>query len=438
MAGDNGAVSGMTPADARALTSAPGRALLAGLPPYEESAVLPLAARLREAGHDPGLVAAALTQARLRARAAAKLGPAAAGLLLTTDGLEQATRPRLAALHARRFVDAGVREVWDLGCGLGLDAAAFADAGLRVLAVDADEATAALAAENLRDRAGVRVRCATAQEKLAGLSAPDVEAEVDAGRLGVWFDPARRLPGRTDSRGRTTRTFRLDQLSPPWELVLRTAASVPAVGAKLSPGFPHARVPDGAQAQWVSYDGEVLECALWWGATVRRPGRMALVVRGEAAFEVVGPGSPPAPPGSVPPEPGVQLYDPDRAVVRAGRVDALAVAVDGAPAGPDSGYVLAETVRDVPWARRFVITQVLPSAPKAARAALRARGIGRVTIKKRGTSIDPEAYRAKLRLDGRGESGVLVLTSGPRGSLVLLVEPAPGEVADEPAAAPQA
>ena len=97
-------------------------------------------------------VAAALTQARLRARAAAKLGPRSGELLLTADGLEQATRPRLAALHARRFVDAGVREVWDLGCGLGLDAAAFADAGLRVLAVDADEATAALAAENLRGR----------------------------------------------------------------------------------------------------------------------------------------------------------------------------------------------------------------------------------------------------------------------------------------------
>lgn len=413
----------MTPADARALTSGPGRALLAGLPPYEESAVLPLAARLREAGHDPGLVAAALTQARLRARAAAKLGPRSGELLLTADGLEQATRPRLAALHARRFVDAGVREVWDLGCGLGLDAAAFADAGLRVLAVDADEATAALAAENLRGRGGVRVRWATAQDTLAGLSAPDVEAEVDAGRLGVWFDPARRLPGRTDSRGRTTRTFRLDQLAPPWELVADTAASVPAVGAKLSPGFPHARVPDGAEAQWVSYDGEVLECALWWGATVRRPGRTALVVRGEAAVEVVAPGPAPAPPGSVPPEPGVQLYDPDRAVVRAGRVDALAEATDGAEVGPDAGYVVSGAQVDLPWARRYVIREVLPAAPKAARAALRAQGIGRVTIKKRGTSVDPDAFRAKLRLPGGGTEGILVLTRTLRGSVTLLVDP---------------
>ena len=35
------------------------------------------------------------------------------------DGLEQATRPVVAALHAQRMAAAGARTVADLGCGLG-------------------------------------------------------------------------------------------------------------------------------------------------------------------------------------------------------------------------------------------------------------------------------------------------------------------------------
>ena len=69
-----------------------GRALLASLPPYEEKNVVMLTTRLRAAGHSPELVAAALTQSRLRARAVDKFGDAAASMFFTPDALEQATR----------------------------------------------------------------------------------------------------------------------------------------------------------------------------------------------------------------------------------------------------------------------------------------------------------------------------------------------------------
>ena len=91
------------------------------------------------------VVAAAATQARLRTRATARFpGPAR---WWTPDGLEQATRPEVAARHARRFARAGVQVVADLGCGAGSDALAMAAAGLQVLAVDRDpEALWALSA----------------------------------------------------------------------------------------------------------------------------------------------------------------------------------------------------------------------------------------------------------------------------------------------------
>ena len=409
----------MSVADARWLTSPQGRDTLAALPPYRESEALPLGERLRKQGLEPAHVAAALTQARLRERARDKLGAQAERLLLTPDGLEQATRPRVADRHAHRFAEAGVHTVWDMGCGLGSDALAFARAGIAVHAVEADEATAALAAANLAGLAGVRVSHAQAQDVLP------TATDAAGAATGVWFDPARRTPGHTDSLGRTRRTFGLDQLSPSWEFVQEIAASGAPVGAKLSPGFPRRRRPTGAQAQWVSLDGEVLECALWWSALARTPGCTALVLRGESAHEVTAVDGAVRPVGSRPPRAGQWLYDPDRAVVRAGLVDALAAATDGAELGPDAGYVVAEQAVDVPWAQRYMLEQVLPATPKIVRAALRAEGIDQVTIKKRGTPVDPDAFRAKLRLPARGGTpGVLVLTRTPRAAVTLLVRPA--------------
>ena len=47
-------------------------------------------------------------------------------MLFTEAGLEQATRLKVAALHAGRFARAGVEHVADLGCGIGGDALALA------------------------------------------------------------------------------------------------------------------------------------------------------------------------------------------------------------------------------------------------------------------------------------------------------------------------
>ncbi|MDO5711096.1 MAG: class I SAM-dependent methyltransferase, partial [Micrococcales bacterium] len=399
--------------DVALLTSPAGLALAAALPPYADADALGLAQRLRAQGHDPDLIALTLTQSRLRARATGKLGVLADRLLLTPDGLEQATRPALAARHAARFVAAGVERVLDLGCGLGLDALAFAQAGLFVDGVDADPATAALAAHNLASHPGARATAGPAEQALAGLRR-------DPKRLGVWFDPARRTPGRTDAIGRTRRVFALDQISPSWEFVRQTAMAVPATGAKLSPGFPHASIPPDSEAEWVSFDGEVLECALWWGQLVERPGRSATVLRRDgSAFRIWQAELPgldrSVSPGDVtsgrPPAPGDYLYDPDRAVVRAGLVGALVARTGGAQIGPDAGYVVSPDCLDVPWARRFVVLETLPATSKAIRAWARATGTGRMTIKKRGSRIDPDRLRRSLKLDGSGTEATIVLTA---------------------------
>ena len=132
------------------LLSGDGLRLLDSLPPWQSSVdVLKTVSELRRAGHAPGLVAAVLSQSKLRAKAVAKFGPFAERMLFTEAGLEQATRLRVAALHAGRFQSAGLIRIADLGSGIGGDALAFASLDLKVTAVELDEVTAAIAAYNL-------------------------------------------------------------------------------------------------------------------------------------------------------------------------------------------------------------------------------------------------------------------------------------------------
>ncbi|MDN5790702.1 MAG: class I SAM-dependent methyltransferase [Micrococcales bacterium] len=403
------------------LATGAGWALLQSLPPYDEGASLGLQQQLRAAGIDADLVAAALTQSRLRARAADKFGEFARGMLFTADGLEQATRLPLAARHAHRYAASPVRVVHDLACGIGADAMALAGLDLEVRAVDADPATAAIAAVNLRHWPSASVTCARAEN----LRLPAGEG---ARHLGAWVDPARRVPGVADIRGRTKRTFALDAISPPWSHVLGVADLVPATGAKLSPAFPHAAIPPGAEAQWSSWHGEVLECAIWWGPLVATPGRTAAVCTQTATTIVTEGDADPA--RGVPLLSGLDhvaewLYEPDRAIIRAGLTGALVAAVDGAELGAGMGYVTSPAAYDIAFARRYRVVAALPLSAKPLARWLREHGHDRVTIKKRGVTIDADVLRRQLKMTGHGKGGseaTLVLTrvGGRQAALVVI------------------
>lgn len=395
--------------------SGEGAALLAALPPYDESAAFTLADRLRAEGFDADLVAAALTQSRLRARAEDKFGEAAHSMLFTVDGLEQATRRQIARLHARRLLDSGTRHVFDLGCGIGSDARAFADAGLRVTAVDADEVTAGVAHFNLRAFEHAQAHCERAEDVT-------VPAPTQARDAAVWLDPARRTPGVSDIHGRTRRTFRLDQLAPSWDLVREVSAGSAAAGVKLSPSFAHSQIPLGTQAQWTSYDGEVLECALWWNDAAWDPGRSAVVVSDQFAYEVLERDAD----GANPETARLDrmhgfLYEADRAVIRAGLSGALVRRVDGAEL--DTGVGIVTSPRDVivPWAKKYAVSDAIPFNIKALRSWVRDHRIGRLTIKKKGASVDPEQLRRQLRPRGDNEATILVTRVGGAHAVLMLV-----------------
>jgi protein-L-isoaspartate O-methyltransferase len=384
-----------------------GWALLEALPPYDEEATLALSTALRAQGVDPRLAAAALTQSRLRARARAKFGEFAETMLFTQDGLEQATRLAVAARHARRYAAAGVTRVADLCCGVGGDAMALGGLGLEVLAVERDEATAACATVNLRHLPGVRVRHGDAL-------AVDLVAEgVDA----VYCDPSRR-----DAGGR--RVFDPDACSPPLGAVLALQATLPELGVKVAPGIPHAALPADVHAQWVSIDGAVVEAGLWFGRLAPEgPGRSALLLGPAGATTLTYAGPPqaavaPAPVGEL----EAYLYEPDGAVIRAGLLDRVCEAVGGHLVDPSIAYVTAAHLVPTPLAVGYRVLDRMPFSLKRLRAYLRSRSVGRVTIKKRGTAVDPAELRRRLDLRGPHDA-TLVLTRVAGAQAVLVVEP---------------
>lgn len=405
----------------RALASLEGRELLRALPPYDEARVLALQTTLRAQGQPPALVAAALTQQRLRLRARAKFGAFADDMLFTPDGLEQSTRVEVAATHAHRFSAASLATVHDLGCGIGSDAITLSVLGVTVRAVDLDPVTAAVADANLRPWPDSRARVGRAEDFVP-------PADPGRDRVGVWLDPARRVRGVADAAGRTRRVFRLDQISPSWQVVRQVAAAVPATGAKLSPSFPHDAVPSGCEAQWTSWDRDLVECAVWWGPLVRATGRTARVLGPGRAPVEVGPWlAEPDPPvaGSLA-DVGPWLYEADPAVSRAGLVGAVTAVTGGREVDAGLGYVLGRERAEVPYARRYAVLEAMPFVVPALRAWLRERGITGLTVKKRGVRLDEDRLRRDLRLGrgaGDGEQATVLLTRVGGSPTVLVLGP---------------
>jgi hypothetical protein len=56
----------------------------------------------------------------------------------------------------------------------------------------------------------------------------------------------------------------------------------------------------------------------------------------------------------------------------------------------------------------YPVSEVLPFNLKKLKALLRSRGVGRVTVKKRGSAIEPEMLAKQLRGPGPGTAVVVV------------------------------
>jgi hypothetical protein len=207
--------------------------------------------------------------------------------------------------------------------------------------------------------------------------------------------------------------FDVEGWSPSWDFVTGLLARPSVV--KVAPGIPHEQLPHGVEAEWVSDEGDVKEAALWSPqlATVRR---RATVIRGDGLASLTDEDDPG---GGVRPV-GRCLYEPDGAVIRAGLVTAVAAGVNGGLVDEHIAYVTSDDAFRTPFARSYEVLEELPYKEKHLKAALRSRGVGRLTIKKRGVDVVPDDLRKRLSLHGEQDATIVMTRVAGKGTCLLV------------------
>lgn len=362
---------------------------------------LAMASRLRER-IGPDAAGVVLEMALLRQRAARKFSRADR-MFFTRDGLEQSTAEPVARHRARRYADAGIGRVADLGCGIGGDALALAFVGCDVVAVDREWAHVTLARENAAAYGGAD-RVWPLLADLTDLPPLAVDA--------FFFDPARRTPtGPRLAPGRRLRS--VDDYRPPLSLIDGWRPRVPHGAVKVSPGIDYAELPPDAEVEFVSLGGEVKEGVLWFGKLRTAAARRAtLLPAGVTLTDLEGGVVEVGPPRAV-------LYEPDGAVIRAHLVGQLAQQIGATLLDPEIAYLSADAPVETPFATGYLIEAHFPFQLKRLRHALRERDVGAVTIKKRGSPLDPDALRQSLRLRGNAHRFVFLTQVAGRPTVLI-------------------
>lgn len=348
----------------------------------------------------PALAQAAIETALLRQQAQAKFSRAGQ-MFFTRPGLEQASSETIANYRAGRF--AGLGWVADLCCGLGGDALALA-AHCQVVGLDLDPLRLWLAQANVAAY-NRESRFQAVQADL--LMLPPLAGKIEA----LFFDP-----GRRDERGK--RIYDPRAYRPPLGLLARWRQTIPQAAAKVSPAIDDRFVPAGAEIEFISLNGELKECLLWFGDLRSGVGRRATLLPAGASLSDEGENGE----RLALVRPGAYLYEPDGAVIRAHLVEKLGRQLAAGKIDPDIAYLTADQPHLTPFARCFAIEDALPFQLKRLRAYLRQRHIGHVTIKKRGSPLEPEALRQQLQLTGDQEA-TLFLTHVHGRPFVLIGRP---------------
>ena len=331
--------------------------------------------------------AAVLTQLSLEERAASRWREPATDLRFTRDGLEQATRPALAAWRARRLAAFGVHAIADLGCGLGIESRAFTAAGIRVRAVELDGATAALAAHN----------CPTADIRCGDVLDHATLAWALEDADAVFLDPARRDPKapRTIEGRSGHRIAEPEAWSPPWSWIVDLAARMPRTVVKVAPGIDHALIPAGASAIWAAVDGDLVEASIWFDGLATPATRTALALGtsadGTLREDLLD--------DTMPVENavraiGTHLIDVHPVVTRSHLVTTLAARLGANRIDPHIGFLTSDEAPSAsPFHTTYRVLAVMPFDRRRVGAALATMDCGALTVMKRGSAADTEVLR---------------------------------------------
>ena len=332
------------------------------------------------------LISQAMSQAGLQLRLEERWGVAANNLLLTDDGISQATRPVIAKYRADAIVKKFGKNahVLDLTCGLGFDSREFARAGLTVSAVEINPTVAEYARHNLAEYE-ITVNCADA-------TTFQIPADVDV----VFVDPARRDPqGSKTALGQAKRIFNPQLWSPSWDAITEIASRFPVV-AKVAPGMDKSEIGNW-DAKWLSSSGDLLECFISSPGTGARAAVLIAAQSGDY-LEVAGESATRT--QSI----GTYLVIPDPALVRASALTPLAELIDGGLVNEYIAWLTTDNEagvskmlkQDPQLGSALLIESGFKYSDKELLARVKNIPAAGVTIMTRGMQLDVEAIRKSL------------------------------------------
>lgn len=363
-------------------------------------------------------------QVDLRRRAAGKFGAAAARMFFTKTQLEQATDGGIAAYKAARFRRAGAeRRVHDYCCGIGGDLIALA-AGGPATGWELSPIVRLFAEKNLA-AAAMLGDFLVSNNVVSNSSVREADVtELTPTADEMWHvDPDRRADGR--------RSTTLEHHSPGREVIDCWRATASGGAVKLSPASdpPEAWQQEG-ELEWITSQRECRQLVVWFGSLATSPGqRRATLLHSHHGTDQ--PGSVSAnvatfvgdadEPCVAADEPRQFLYDPDPSLIAAHLVGAIANHYGLKTLGAGGTYLTGDRDVDDPLLAKFAIVESLPLRSALVAAALAKRDVGRVEVKKRGVTIEPEKFRRSLKLRGEGEATVILTRVGKR-EIALIAE----------------
>lgn len=343
---------------------------------------------------------AALEISILRSEAKVKF-PNAEEMYFTRDAFEQASSYQVSAYRAERF--SPFEQLLDLGCSIGGDTINLARYAPTV-GIDIDPLRMAMAQANAHALGLANQVSFTRADLTRSLPVRGSD------QMAAFFDPARRAAGK--------RVFSVRDYIPPLNIVRDWLPNIPALGVKISPGVKFDEIrPYDAEIEFISLSGDLKEAVLWFGSlkTTRRratilPGSHTLIADDlQTALQLN--------------EPLEYLYEPDAAVMRAGLVRTLGRKLGAFQLDPDIAYLTAEKMEQSPFARVWRIEDWFPFGVKRLRSYLRERGVGKVTVKKRGSPLQPEELIRMLRLNGDDQRVVFITHLDGRPIVIVCFPP---------------
>lgn len=356
-----------------------------------DATLLSCATRLRAEFPAP-LANAALETVLLRQRAAVKFSRAES-MFFTREALEQSTSEIVSRYRAERYTP--YVRVADLCCGIGGDTIALA-ATNEVVAVEADPLRLAMAEANV-EAYGCRERVTFLQGDVLNTDLPPCDA--------YFADPDRRADGK--------RHVAIKHYQPSLDSLRERLPRDCPLGVKVAPGVPHREIEAlDAEAEFISLNGELKECVLWFGP-LRTTGRRATLLPGrdtlfaERTFDC-GVSNPKA-----------ILYDPDPAVVRTGLLANLGHMLSATLIDAEIAFLTANTLQATPFATAYRVDEWHPFGLKLLTKRLRALHVGRMTVVKRGSAVDADMLIRACRLDGPEHRAVILTRTA--GKQIMLI-----------------